>query len=603
MILPNRNIGGWAHEIIEECTASRDKRLQKGIQYRNLYLTGDSSGDPQIYPRTYSYIDNLSSFLYSPVELRFSLQEYGLSNAVTKAKNRAGASEFHKQFRRAGVDEEIEDVVSWSLVKGKAFIKLLWNEDGFDPYVIQPEMMGVLREDVESLDRQEAFVHTTYLTRTAFASLIANRPDRDDIIRKVSRLAVTDQSNPTPDMNGRLMSVIIGGTNPYVDSNSPRSGKKSRGSADWLDSPSPNVSPEVLASLIRLDELWVKDDERDDYTTIQIAGDSVVLTGELTHRNVYADMYDPDNKRLSLPTDLGNPLSGEQPFREICPNRLDGYFWGRSELNNVALLQESINQRINGINNILRHQENPSRYFTGGGPSKSSAYATLNKPGGYLVESNPTAKNVQTLAPEMPGGLWQDLHEYEGMFDQMAGFTPSMSGRGDTNVRAGQQVEQLVKMASPRFKDRALIVERQIESIGSLGLAVLRAKEPRPLRAWVMPNDKSLESSINIDDAVEEAPVEGMKPVDFTFHDISNDTKVVVDSHSSSPAFSGETRALLFDLLKMGLASGEEVIEHLQPPGASEMMQTIIENKIQKAKWAAEHPQEVADAIAKKKKK
>jgi hypothetical protein len=45
-------------------------------------------------------------------------------------------------------------------------------------------------------------------------------------------------------------------------------------------------------------------------------------------------------------------LKGRHPFVDFCPNHVEGYFWGRSEIANVFLLQEAINSRITGINKM-----------------------------------------------------------------------------------------------------------------------------------------------------------------------------------------------------------------------------------------------------------
>lgn len=597
MRIPDRNLAGWSSEVVAQCLASRDQRIQRGAMYRNLYLTGDAGGDPQIYPRTYSFIDNLSSFLYSPVELKFGIEHYGMSSASERAKGRCAASEMHKYLRRGNVDTEIEDAVTWSLVKGKAIIQTLWGEEGFEPYLIQPEMFGVLREDIDSLDRQEAFVHTAYFTKSRFAEMVANRPDRNDVMKKVQKYIKTERAGNAADANNKLKQVIIGGINPYQQAGSAKAAK-TRGMVDWLGGPSPTLSPEVLQGLIRIDELWIVDDEREDYTTIQLVGDDIILIGENTHRNIFADMFDPENKEKSPKANPNNPLTGHHPFNEICPNRLTGYFWGRSEICNIALLQECINQRIDGINNILRRQENPPRAFIGGSAPNQNQYNKLNKAGGYMALSEPNAK-IQTLAPELPSDMWVSLHEYENMFDQMAGFTPTMSGRGEAGVRAQSQAETLVKMASPRFKDRALIVERQVEGIGGKALDMLKAKVAEPLTAWVMPKDENIESSVPLLNELDTPPVKGMKPIQFTFHDLGDECRVIVDSHSSSPAFSGETRALMFDLFKLGLAKGETLLQHTQPPGAETMIEDLHEKEIAAAQFAQQHPEIAAEQEAK----
>lgn len=600
MKIPSRNVVGWAHEVVSQCLVSRDARIQRGAMYRNVYLTGSDKGDPQTYPRTYSFIDNLSSYLYSPVELRFLIESYGSSSRADRAKRQTAASEFHKHVRRGGVDTEIEDAVTWALVKGKCFVKLLWSDNGFEPYIVQPEMMGVLREDIDSLDRQEAFTHSSYYTPSRFAEIVKNHPDRDAIMAKAKRTAVMQAGGDTPESTNKLKQVILGGINPYQQAGSGRN--PTRGVVDWLGGPSADISPEVMASLIRLDELWVWDDERDDYTTIQIVGSNIILAGENTHRNLFADMYDPANKEKNLKSSDSNPLSGKQPFNEICPNRLNGYFWGRSEICNVALLQMAINARVDGINNLLRRQEDPPTFFSGGGPPTQNAFNKIKKPGGYLVEQNPNAK-VTSLAPNIPDGLWISLHEYEAMFDQMAGFTPTMQGRGEAGVRAAGHSVTLTRNASPRFKDRALLVERQVEAIGGLGLDMCKAKIPEPMIAWVMPNDANLEATIPLDNELEEPPVRTMKPIQFTFHDLDDRNRVVVDSHSSSPAFAGEARALLFDLFKIGAIDPETVVEHTHPPGQDAIIDDIKQAKVERAEFVAAHPEAIDYEMKKKKRK
>lgn len=594
----------YARDLIQQCMASQEARIQRGATYRNVFLTGDENGDPQTYPYTYSFIDNLSSLLYSPVELRLRIEQDGPSSPNERAKFAAASSTLHRYMRRGGVDTEIEDAVTWSLVKGKSFVKLLWSKEGFEPYIVQPETLGVLREDIDSLDRQDAFVHRSYFTRDRFAQIIQNNPDRTEIMRKVERFTDATRKGDNPAAMNNMRQVILGGIGPYQAAGGAKS--KNRGMVDWLGAPAPNLSAEVLVDLISVDELWVWDETRDDYITMQMAADDVMITSKDRHRNLFADMYDPDNPARYLPSSEDNPLTGQHPFTELCPNRLNGYFWGRSEICNVGLLQKSINQRVNGINGLLRLQEDPPRAFSGGGPPSQQAYNKLKKPGGYLVEGQGSALKVQSLAPELPDGLWNSLHELEGMYEKMAGLTPTLAGRGEHGVRAAGHSDRLTSNASPRFKDRALLIERQVEALGSKALDMLKAKVPENMTAWVMPGDKSVETELPPENPLEQTPAPGMLPLEFTFHDLSDHCAVRVDSHSGSPVFMQETRDLLFNLFKAGLMKGEELVSHLHPPGEDAIIEDIKKAEIAKQKFAAEHPEIAAEqeqkASGKKKK-
>lgn len=601
-----KSTGGFAKELFDACTASKVERLQRDSAFRNMYLTGSFEGEAQAYPEVFAFIENLSAYLYSPVELRFIIDAYGSSNPKDRAIMRAATSEFHKQFRRGNTDTLIEDAVVWALVKGKTFIKNSWTSQGFKDVLIQPGMMGVLEENLQSLDDQDAFSHTTYLTPDKLRRMLRTHPNREDMMRKAQKYVMQGMNGDDPEHENTLRQIVVGGMQPY---NVQGQGSSSaRGAVRWLDAPNPLFSSQVLADLIPVHELWIWDDERanekeeldGEYTVIQFIGEDVVLFGDLTHRNLFADQFDPKNMEKSLKPVGANPLAGHHPFTEICPNNLDGYFWGRSEMCNVGMLQKYINARIEGINQMLRRQEDPPKFFSGVQGMKQSAYSILKKAGGYFSDSNPNAK-VQDLYPALPDHLFESLHEFLQMFDRMAGFTPTMSGRGESGVRSAGHSDALTRNASPRFKDRALVVERQLDTMGSLKLDILKAKVAYPMTAWMSKPEAGLEGKIP-PLAHEDPPVEGMVPVEFNFYDLPDNCKIGVDSHSSSPAFGMESRTLLFDLFKTQAIDQEQLITHTHPPGMDAMIESLQRKKAEQARMMKENP-ELAQQMAKGKKK
>lgn len=570
------------------CTPSRTERIQRGATYRNIYLTGDDGGAPQTYNKTFSYLDNLCSYLYSPVELRFRIEKYGAETLIDRAKFRAAAAEMQRHMRNANVDTIIAEAVNWSLIKGKAFIKMGWGQDGFEPLVVQPEFMGVLEENLPTLDKQEAFVHTTYVTPTRFQLMVMHHPERDAVMRDVAKYIGANHGQVSPLTNNMLREVVVGGLNPYRAAGSSNA-SNARGVVNWLTGPNPTFAPELLAKLIQIDELWVQDSDRNEWTTIQIVGDDILLTPQTQHRNLFADAFDPDNTERRLQRSEANPLAGHQPFLEFCANPLDGYFWGMSELHHVALLQESLNKRIDGINRMLRMQEKPPQFFSGTSAINQQILSRLNKPDGWLADSNPNAK-VQSLAPEIPKDIWESLQQIEQMFDQVGGFAPVLQGRGESGVRAQGHAETLVRTASPRFKDRALAIERQVEELGGLCLDMLKAKWEKSLVAWTPPGARSIEALVPPDNTLEEPPIPGSKPVEFLFHQLP-ECKVSVDSHSSSPAFSEEGRQLAFSLAKAGAVSPEQLVELTHPPHESSIIADIERRQQQQAEMVREHPE------------
>jgi hypothetical protein len=565
--IPKRGLAGWCSEIVASCSASQHRRIDRGNYYNQLYLSGAIDGSTSTFNKTNVHISNLSSYLYSPVELRFSLKPEDPTQPDQRAMASGASSLLHRELRRGNVDMAIDDVTVQSLIKGKAFLQLLYTDTGFEPYVLMPELMGVLREDLPMLDRQEAFFFSTYLTPGQFELLVANHPDRDELLRKAKRYAMAPNQITAPDNINVLKTIVQGGgwgTSPVRGPD--QSANPNRGIVDWLTAPEPQFAPEVLQSLLRLDEIWVQDAEMGDWTTLQTVGDDMVIEGKYIHRNLFADpMYITDKELLKRSKDT-NPLAGHHPFIEFCPNPIHNYFWGRSEVFNVALLQLALNARIDGINALLRRQEDPPYKFTGSKNINQTILAKLKKPGGFFSDSDPTAK-VESLAPELPGDLWGDVHELERRFDEMGGFTATMQGRGEAGVRARAQAETLIRTGSPRFKTRALRIERAIEETGGLMLDTLKARYTRKVAAWAKPSaDELAAAPQSWWKNFWVAPAPGMKRIEFLMADIPPEWSVRVDSHSSSPAFSYESKELAFALAKSGAIGAEDLIMLTHPP-------------------------------------
>lgn len=592
--IPTSNLGPWAQDLITECHASLYSRRQRGATFRNMYLTGDESGTPQTYRKTYAYIQTLGALLYSPVELRFNIAPYGPAGPRERAMGRAGANVLLEYFRGGNVDTVVEDAVDWALVKGKTFMQMGWSRNGVEAYMVQPETMGVLRDDINSLDRQDAFVHSTWLTDTRFAALVANRPNARQLIADVKKFIGAGEGRPDSTDNTRQ--VVIGGQlYPYRARGAQGAGQ-GRGLVNWLTGPTPELSEKTINSLIRMDELWVWDNTRDDWTTFQIIG-NVVLEPTHVHRNLFADgaRYDKTGRRVErgeVLTRETNPLAGHHPFVEICPNPMPDYMWGWSEILNVAAIQVAINNRVDGINRLLRRQEDPSWLIAGSQSNANQLRTKFRRPGAWHVESGAGSMlKIEKMTPDLPQGLWESLHELEQMFDAMAGFPPVMQGQGDAGVRAQNHAETLVRMASPRFKDRALVVERQVEEVGGLGLDILRAHLPDKLPFWVKESEVGPFKGKELEPELYEAPAPGLVALPYQMAHLSERMKVSVDSHSSSPIFSREARELAMMLAQRQAIGPEDFIRMLHPPNEENLIADLEGRQAQQAEMIRQHPE------------
>lgn len=530
-------------------------------------MTGSASAVPAKYNLMFPHIDRMSSYLFSPsdVNFRVSYSSGEYSKNIPKdwsetfmqmfsllkkqpqplqwndwqEMGRIGAHYLNYEFSRTGVDIAFASAIDWALVKGSTFVRTLWGHDGFEPYVIQPEMMGVLREDVNKLNRQEAFTMSTYITMDQFRQRVKGMPDEEKMIKRVRTRAknarVSDQYE-----NDFLRQVVIGG---IATAAAPSQNIKA--SVQVLGMPAPAISPHVIQDLLLCHELWIQDDDKEDWTTIQLIEPDIIIEGKLRRRNL-------------------SGVKGDTGFQQICPNPMEGYFWGMSEFQTLAPLQDMVNQRVNEINRVLKKRARPAWAMTGFSGDSDNIKKAMDSPDGVLVEQVAGAK-VEKMQPDKPDDAYASLKETVNMFDLAAGFQSIMRGEGEGGVRSGVHADTLVRTASPRMRDRAILIEKQCSALGDFCFRLLQQKETR---AFVT-----------------------QKGDEFLLSQIPDDCKVSIDSHSSSPAFSEDNRQMAYVLAKLGAIDHESLLQMVHPPMEDELVQKARSKSEAQAKLIAEHPE------------
>lgn len=530
MKIPKKNLEGWVREVVEECTSDRETRLAQYRRWVDIYYTGSDSDVPSKHNRCFSHVDKLSSYLFSPSQVHFNVEFDEMEKDGYSGMAYEASSYLNRQFSRRGCDVIFGQANEWSLVKGCTLVKLVWGRGGFEPWVIQPEFFGVMRPDIEDLDRQDAFVHTFFLSPTQFRRLLGEHSDKSEIMGRVAALydpaaaSMLDQSRHEITSGGGFPMAIIGvpGVTP--------GGPQFQGTVDWTTrQPGPLLAQNVAQRLIRIDDLWVWDDDRQDWTTIRYVDPDMIIEGKYQHRNL-------------------SDVPHEHPFVKVCSHKVPGYFWGRSEIQNIWPNQKMLSARIGNIDTIFNQQAKPSRSIIGAPGITDEKARALLAPGGVLTESSPTAK-IETYKPEMPQGALEYLEYLERCFDESAGFTAMTNGQGEQGVRAGVHAQTLMRTSTPRLRDRALIVEKQAAAFGDMCLKMLRAKD-----ASVLTSDDGKA---------------------FTLDQLPEDASVVVDSHTSSPAFSGDNEQLAFALAKAGAMDPQSLIEAVHPPREDVLIQRL----------------------------
>src|SRR5262249_21033425 len=156
MRLPRRSSAllEWAQEIIDECYVSREERRDQIGNWQSYYYMGRSDGQQARYNRIYSHVDRLASMLFSPLDVRFSIDYDATEGEKVIDLGEAASRRLNREFHRCGIDMDFSQGVNSALVKGCMLLKVIWGHDGLEGYLVHPEVFGVLREDMDELDRQ-----------------------------------------------------------------------------------------------------------------------------------------------------------------------------------------------------------------------------------------------------------------------------------------------------------------------------------------------------------------------------------------------------------------------------------------------------------------
>ena len=548
--IPQRHVGDWSKEIIDECCSSRDSRRENIKIWRNYYQAGTETGDQARYNKCYGHVDRLASYLFSPADVRFDVEIDLTDSEEDKSIAQASSRYLNREFERCSVDTSFSQGVNWALVKGATLLKILWGHEGLEPWLVHPEFFGVLREDITDLERQEAFVHTTYITDTELRRQLFDHPQLEAIMAEVEN-GTRAQREQDEFTDSFFHQILIGGINP-VSTTGISQGRGSVAVAPNI----PMLAAEVARRLIRVDELWVVDRDRDDYTTLRICYPDIVIEGKYKHRNL-------------------SGVDREQPFRLICPNQSDGYFWGSSEIIQISPLQDMLNGQLRDWSRLVRLKSDPPRAMTGFTGMTQEKYRSIRRPGGFISEENPNAK-TQELAPEIPRELIESIGKTIEYFDDVAGFAPILAGQGEQGVSAGVHAQTLARNASPRMRDRALTVERQCVDVGDFCFKLLQAKE----------------SSVFLSEKKER----------FLLGQLENNYRIVVDSHTSSPAYSEDNERKAFLLARSGAIDNADLIWLTHPPHEDVLIARARARAAQEAALIKEHPELLTKGKGPKKK-
>lgn len=512
-----------AQGIIEQCRSDVGSRAAYYRQLNMIVETGKSDGTRSLINLLYNVLDRLSSHLFSPAEIRFSMDfenEYG--SEILK-RGQVAARLLARSWERTNTDILFAQGVFESLKYGSCFLKQWVKQEGKDRLpvyhssLVMPWQFGVYRPDTNSLDAQPAMAETVMLTLPEVWRRIWFMPDARQLFDRIKKHAGPAAGTDVP--NSFFHQVLSTST---INTNAGAASRPVPGGVVQLSSdPSfGSVSPSSPVPMVKMHELWQWAGE--DYATIQIIEPDILVT-----RYKRSNMLIP-----------GDHASGLHPYTLIQPNQTHGNIWGRSEIADLIEPQDLLTTTASDVRRLFGVQVDKILAFSGGDGITDENYDQMRQ-AGYINLGQ--GGKVDDLTPKFPPEALPLIDKLMQIIEMLSGFDNMLSGRGEPGVRSGAQSNPMMKAAGSRLKDRSLIVERQCASAADLRLSIMEAKDGR--NYWT--------------------DAEQPEKTAFLLADLPDDRRVVVDGHTTSPIFAEDHSSLLLNGLKLGLVDKESAIEQL----------------------------------------
>ncbi len=554
MLIPDsiKDRGRFALNVIEDCRVSQGTR-QALAQYQTILIeSGKTNGQRALVNKLVGHCDRLASYLFSPTSLRFhvSFERHHSKEILSWAA--MAARVLTKEWKRKDSDLTFGLGVEVAVKFGASIFKLNNGHDGITGRVLMPWQFGVYSEDINGLGEQEAVCETGSMTLHEAWRRIQNLPDAEKLYKRICTNASEGSSADTPNtFFHQIVSSSVLNTNG-ISSPVPPGGVVSLGAGAG----SAFVGAETRARTVKYHQLYVRDDDFDDYTTFLIIEPDILVTPLYKRSNLWA------------PKTL--------PYTLIQPNITPGYFWGRSEVADLEEPQILLATWFDDIRRVIGCQYDKLIAFSGYDGITDERYAQMRGQG-YL--DGPPGSSVNDLTPKLPGEALQAIDLLIRQMEEMAGFGNILSGQGEPGVRAGNHAESMIRTASPRLRDRSLIIERQCADAADKMFAKMR----------VIDGDKYTTAHEDGADS---------KSSEFLLEHLPDDWEIEVDSHSSSPVYEQDHKDMIGFGLKSGFIDGHSAIELLPFPNKDMLQarfQTIENNKAKqeqmRIQMAQQHPE------------
>jgi hypothetical protein len=542
-------------DIIDTCLKSMGDRRLRYERRRRWYLFGQDSEMHVRYNRLHAHTDLVSSFMFTPEVVRFTVSRKDRKIQGESEIIEALGDAMRTEAVSSGLLADFSQALDWALVYDSMFLKMGWNKSKAAPQakIIDPYSMAVYDETEPELEDQWAFV---YLFREPYETAVRRlmRAGKGKDIPKLSEARPGPKDELTP-VERSLIISMTGGANI----GGPIIGQAPLGQYDVPT----DYRGEAPPKYVEMKELWVWEEEEEDYRQFLIAGDDIVVEDSKDYIEAISTMAKRAGASPHYETKTNKFFPGEHQFVHIRPYPLYDYFWGAAHSERLIRLQDWTNERLFQIDDILKRNVDPARVFTGFSGITESKMAAMFGPHASVAEMNPGAK-VDELKPEMPEDLFREFEKIGELFLEASGLTQTIAGQGTPGVRSHEHAKQLGTTGSGRIKKAAIGLEPALSRMGELQLMILKHNDPEHLMT--------------------------ASGQEFISGQIEGDLEVHVDGHSHSPLFADETKKTAFSLYGESAIDKESLLRLVAPPGLQNLLERVRRMEQLRAQQMAMNP-------------
>ena len=328
--LPSDNIKlvRTALDIIETCRNDAGIRASYCRQLNMVIETGKKDGTRSLINLLYRMIDRLASHLFSPTDIRFSMDFENEYPPDILDRGKIAARQMSRSWERTNTDITFAMGVFEALKYGGAILKQWPSQQGpdrlpvFHSSLVMPWQFGVYRPDTTSLDAQPAMVETIMLTMPEVWRRIWHMPDAQKLFDRIKQHAAPGNGQ---DVANNFFHQVLS-TSPIQTGVQGAQRPVPGGIVQLSTDPNfTSIPPSSSAPLVRLHELWLWG-QGDDYETIQIIEPDILVAPALQTVEP-ADRWRRPQRVAPLHDDPAQPDARQHlgPFRDRGPDGAAGF--------------------------------------------------------------------------------------------------------------------------------------------------------------------------------------------------------------------------------------------------------------------------------------